>query len=149
MAEDFATADILTGGRVIFGVARGYHTREVEVFGSPMIDGDANRALFEEQVEIILKSFNKESFSHHGKHYDIPPDVPYRGYDLKEITLVPRPINPVETWQPIVSSSERGLNFMAKNGIKGMIGGGAAPGRARQRYRHGDAAQLVRQARRR
>ena len=33
MAEDFATADILTGGRVIFGVGRGYHTREVEAFG--------------------------------------------------------------------------------------------------------------------
>ena len=30
LAEDYAMADILTGGRVIFGVARGYHTREVE-----------------------------------------------------------------------------------------------------------------------
>ena len=29
LAEDFATADILTGGRTIFGVGRGYHTREV------------------------------------------------------------------------------------------------------------------------
>ena len=27
LAEDYAMADILTGGRVIFGVARGYHTR--------------------------------------------------------------------------------------------------------------------------
>ena len=32
LAEDFATADILTGGRTIFGVGRGYHTREVETF---------------------------------------------------------------------------------------------------------------------
>src|SRR5262245_40280256 len=30
LAEDFAMADILTNGRVIFGVGRGYHTREVE-----------------------------------------------------------------------------------------------------------------------
>ena len=30
LAEDYAMADILTGGRVIFGVGRGYHTREVE-----------------------------------------------------------------------------------------------------------------------
>jgi Luciferase-like monooxygenase len=30
LAEDYAMADILTGGRVILGVARGYHTREVE-----------------------------------------------------------------------------------------------------------------------
>jgi len=34
LAEDCAMADILTGGRVIFGVGRGYHTREVESFGS-------------------------------------------------------------------------------------------------------------------
>jgi alkanesulfonate monooxygenase SsuD/methylene tetrahydromethanopterin reductase-like flavin-dependent oxidoreductase (luciferase family) len=36
LAEDYAMADILTGGRVIFGIARGYHTREVETFGAPL-----------------------------------------------------------------------------------------------------------------
>ena len=131
LAEDYATADILTGGRVIFGIGRGYHTREVEVFGAPLLDKDANRELFEEQIEVIFKAFNEPSFSHHGKYYDIPPKVPYRGYELEEITLVPRPFNlPVECWQPIVSASERGLNLMAKYGIKGVIGGGAAPGGA-------------------
>ena len=131
LAMDYATADILTGGRLIFGVGRGYHTREVEVFGAPMLDGDANRDLFEEQVDIIFKAFNEESFSHHGKHYDIPPPVPYRGYELEEITMVPRPINlPVECWQPIVSAGQRGLDFMVRHGIKGMIGGGAAAGGA-------------------
>ena len=133
LAEDFATADILTKGRTIFGVGRGYHTREVEVFGAPMLDADANRDLFEEQVDIMMKAFHNDSFSHHGKNYTIPPRVPYRGYELEEITLVPRPINlPVECWQPVVSASERGLRFMAKHGIKGIIGGGAAPGGAQQ-----------------
>ena len=133
LAEDFATADILTKGRTIFGVGRGYHTREVEVFGAPMLDADANRDLFEEQVDIIFKAFNNESFSHEGKNYTIPPRVPYRGYELEEITLVPRPMNyPVECWQPVVSASDRGLRFMAKHGIKGIIGGGAAPGGAQQ-----------------
>jgi alkanesulfonate monooxygenase SsuD/methylene tetrahydromethanopterin reductase-like flavin-dependent oxidoreductase (luciferase family) len=127
LAEDYAVADILTKGRTIFGVGRGYHTREVETFGAPMLDQEANRELFEEQVEIIFKAFNQESFSHHGKHYTLPPAVPYRGYELKELTLVPRPVNrPVECWQPIVSASPRGLDFMVKHGIKGIIGGGAA-----------------------
>ena len=131
LAEDYATADVLTNGRVIFGVGRGYHTREVEAFGSPMLDQDANREYFEESVEIVFKAFNNESFSHRGKHFTIPPEVPYRGYTLKEISLVPRPINlPVECWQPIVSASDRALNFMAKYGIKGVMGGGAAPGGA-------------------
>ena len=133
LAEDYATADILTKGRTIFGVGRGYHTREVEVYGNPMLDTDANRELFEEQVDIIMKAFHSDSFSHHGKNYTIPPRVPYRGYELEEITLVPRPLRqPVECWQPVVSASERGLRFMAKHGIKGIIGGGAAPGGAAQ-----------------
>jgi alkanesulfonate monooxygenase SsuD/methylene tetrahydromethanopterin reductase-like flavin-dependent oxidoreductase (luciferase family) len=122
LAEDFAVADILTNGRVVFGVGRGYHSREVETFGNPMLDAEANRELFEEQVEVMLKAFREESFSHRGKHYTIPPDVPYRGYALKEIILVPRPLRrPVEVWQPIVSGSARGLDFMARHRIKGII----------------------------
>ena len=120
LAEDYAMAEVLTGGRMIFGVGRGYHSREVETFGSPVIDNDLNRELFEEQIEVILKAFNSESFSHHGKNYNIPPDVPYRGYDLEEITLVPRPLNlPVETWQPVVSGSS--IDFTVKNGFNGVV----------------------------
>ena len=127
LAEDYAMADILTNGRVVFGVGRGYHTREVESFGSPLLDQPANRELFEEQVEIIFKAFNEESFSHQGKHYTLPPEVPYRGYTLKDLTLVPRPVHlPVECWQPVVSASARGLDFMVKHNIKGAVGGGAA-----------------------
>ncbi len=59
--------------RKVFGVGRGYHTREVETFGSPMLDG-----------------LHSETFSHQGKHYTLPPAVPYRGYELRELTLVPR-----------------------------------------------------------
>lgn len=120
LAEDFAMADILTGGRLIFGVGRGYHSREVETLGAPVIDNDANRELFEEQMEVIFKAFNEESFSHHGKYYTLPADVPYRGYQLKDITLVPRPVNrPVEIWQPIASG--RTLGYIAQKGIKGMV----------------------------
>src|SRR5438045_9160909 len=131
LAEDYATADILTGGRVIFGVGRGYHTREVETFGAPLLDQPANRELFEEQVDIIFKAFNEESFSHKGKHYTLPPEVPYRGYQLKELTLVPRPRRlPVECWQPIQGGSERALDCMAKHGIQGLVRGGSAEGGA-------------------
>ena len=131
MAEDFAMADHMTNGRVIFGVGRGYHSRENEVLGAPStaLDNEGNRELFEDQVELILKAFHERSFSHHSKNYDIPPKIPYRGYDLEEISLVPRPrYLPVECWQPVVSATQRGLDFMARHGIKGIIGGGAAAG---------------------
>src|SRR4051795_4232259 len=135
LAEDYAMADILTGGRVIFGVARGYHTREVESFGAPLIDQDANREIFEEGVDILFKAFEGKPFSHKGKFYTIPPEVPYRGYTLKEITLVPAPERlPVECWQPIQSGSDRAFDFMAKYGIGGVIGGGSAEGGAVERH---------------
>src|SRR6185436_19274687 len=54
-----------------------------------------------------------------------------RGYTLKDITLVPRPLRrPVECWQPIQSGSDRAFDFMAKHGISGVIGGGSAEGGA-------------------
>jgi alkanesulfonate monooxygenase SsuD/methylene tetrahydromethanopterin reductase-like flavin-dependent oxidoreductase (luciferase family) len=138
LAEDYAMADILTGGRVIFGVARGYHTREVESFGAPLIDQDANREMFEEGVDVMFKAFEGKPFSHKGRFYTIPPEVPYRGYDLKEITLVPAPDRlPVECWQPIQSGSERAFDFMAKHGINGVIGGGSAEGGAVDRHMNG------------
>ena len=145
LAEDYAMADILTGGRVIFGVGRGYHTREVETFGSPLIDQNANREIFEEGVEILFKAFEGKPFSHKGKYYTIPPEVPYRGYTLKEITLVPAPERlPVECWQPIQSGSERAFDFMAKYGISGVIGGGSAEGGAVERHMIGFQAAYAR-----
>jgi alkanesulfonate monooxygenase SsuD/methylene tetrahydromethanopterin reductase-like flavin-dependent oxidoreductase (luciferase family) len=135
LAEDYAMADILSGGRVIFGIGRGYHTREVETFGAPLIDQTANREMFEEGVDLIFKSFNEESFSHKGRFYTIPPEVPYRGYALKDITLVPRPLRlPVECWQPIQGGTQRAFDFMAKHGICGVIGGGSAEGGAVDRH---------------
>ena len=120
LAEDYAMADHLTNGRIIFGVGRGYHSREVESLGAPVIDNDANREVFEEQMEVIFKAFNQESFSHKGKRYSVPAQVEYRGYDLEEVTLVPRPKHlPVEMWQPIVSG--RTIDFIARNGIRGVV----------------------------
>lgn len=129
LAEDFASADVMTGGRVRFGVGRGYILREVETLGSPLEDDQANRDLFEEQVEIIIKAWTEDSFSHHGAHYEIPAEGLHRGKELREITLVPRPLTrPVEFWQPIASGSQRGMEFMVNHGIKGVIAGGTAPG---------------------
>lgn len=120
LAEDYAMADIVTEGRVILGVGRGYHTREVETLGGPLLDSDANRAIFEEGLQLMLKCFNEESFHHEGKYFHAPPPVPYRGYDLKEITMVPRPKHlPVEIYMPIASG--RTIDMMAQYNLKAMV----------------------------
>jgi alkanesulfonate monooxygenase SsuD/methylene tetrahydromethanopterin reductase-like flavin-dependent oxidoreductase (luciferase family) len=48
---------------------------------------NANHEMFEEGVEILFKAFESEPFSHQGMYFTIPPEVPYRGYTLKEITF--------------------------------------------------------------
>ncbi len=141
LAEDFAMADILSGGRIVFGVGRGYHSREVETFGSPMFDGDANRELFEEQVEVMVKAFSQESFSHQGKHYTIPAPVPYRGYTLEKLSLVPRPVSqPVDIWQPLVSGNPKGVDFMGRVGIKAMVANTPEPALAERMEMYQQAA---------
>jgi alkanesulfonate monooxygenase SsuD/methylene tetrahydromethanopterin reductase-like flavin-dependent oxidoreductase (luciferase family) len=120
LAEDYAMADYLTGGRVVLGVGRGYHTREVETLGGPLLDAEANAALFREQMEVLFKAFDQDGWSHRGRFYTLPPEVPYRGYTLKELTLVPRPVHrPVEIWQAIASG--KSIPFMVRHGIKGMV----------------------------
>src|SRR5438045_6520989 len=120
LAEDYAMADIVTDGRVIMGVGRGYQSREVETFGAPLLDAEANREYFEEQLQLLLKCFDDEAFHHKGKYYECPPSVPYRGYQLEEITVVPRPKHlPVEIWMPVASG--RTIDMMAKYGLKAMV----------------------------
>jgi alkanesulfonate monooxygenase SsuD/methylene tetrahydromethanopterin reductase-like flavin-dependent oxidoreductase (luciferase family) len=121
LAEDYAFADYVTRGRIIFGVARGSQTRELESFGAPMLDQDANRDMFEEQVEIIMKAFHQERWSHKGERYTIPPALPYRTTILEEVTVHPRPLYSTDIWQPVTSGKPRGINFMATHGIKGIF----------------------------
>lgn len=130
LAEDYSMADILTRGRVRLGVGRGYHAREVQTFGAPFGDMEASREMFEEQVDLLMKALKERSFSHRGRFYNLPPAIEYRGYELEELTLVPKPQHPIECWQPIVSGSERGMDFMIRHGIKGFVGGGATSGGA-------------------
>jgi alkanesulfonate monooxygenase SsuD/methylene tetrahydromethanopterin reductase-like flavin-dependent oxidoreductase (luciferase family) len=120
LAEDYAMADIVTDGRLVMGVGRGYHTREVETFGAPLLDANANREFFEEQLELLLKCFNQDAFHHKGKYYECPPPVPYRGYQLTDITVIPRPKHlPVEIWMPIASGKT--IDLMAKYNLKAMV----------------------------
>jgi len=79
LAEQVATLDVLSGGRVDFGVGRGYRKNEYEAFCIPMEEGWER---FNECMEFLLEAWRSPGrFSHHGKrwHYhDIvvePPPV--------------------------------------------------------------------------
>lgn len=113
IAEDFALADIITGGRMVFGVGRGTVPREAESLGTVVASGDndmsreadrVNREQFEEAMEVIKLAWGNERFSFTGKHFSFPPvGIPDRGSVVTELTLVPRPMREVEIYQPITS----------------------------------------------
>lgn len=76
IAEQAAMLDVLSGGRLEFGIGRGYQPREAEVFGWPFStiqDQERNRAFYQEAYDIIIKAWTQPSFSHHGQFYTIPP----------------------------------------------------------------------------
>ena len=77
IAEQAAMLDVISGGRLEFGIGRGYQPRENETFGwaygSTIQDQERNRAYYEEAYEIILKAWTQPSFSHHGQFFTIPP----------------------------------------------------------------------------
>ena len=70
VAEQAATLDLLSGGRVDFGVGKGYRQAEFDGFCIPIAEATER---FDEAMEIIRKAWTSEGrFSHHGKrwHYD-------------------------------------------------------------------------------
>ena len=113
LAEDFAIADIITGGRMEFGVGRGTVPREAWPLGTVVASGDndmsvehdrINRQIFEESLEIIKRAWTNERFSFRGEHFTLPADdIPDRGSNVEDLTLIPRPERPIDIYQPVTS----------------------------------------------
>ena len=66
VAEDVATLDHISQGRVEFGVGRGTFPDTHDGFNSPFAE---SRERFDEYLEIILKAWTTEQFSFSGKYY--------------------------------------------------------------------------------
>jgi alkanesulfonate monooxygenase SsuD/methylene tetrahydromethanopterin reductase-like flavin-dependent oxidoreductase (luciferase family) len=77
-AEQAATADLLSGGRLEFGVGRGSIPSQFHGFRVPVAE---NRARFDEALEIIRLAWTQERFSYRGRFYDV-----------EDIAVVPKPL---------------------------------------------------------
>lgn len=69
VAEDLATVDIISNGRLDIGVGPGISVKEFRTFGIPR---NQRKARMYESLEIIRRCFTEECFSHKGKYYDFP-----------------------------------------------------------------------------
>ena len=70
VAEELATLDIVSGGRVEFGAGRSGTPYQLTPFGVDIAD---TRAMWDEALSIIPRMWTEEIFSHEGTYYQIPP----------------------------------------------------------------------------
>ena len=79
VAEQWATLDLLSNGRVDFAAGRGYDRREYAPFH---VSFDDNQAIFEEGMEVVrLLWANEGPISYRGKHYR-----------FEDVAITPRPV---------------------------------------------------------
>jgi len=73
VAEQAATLDVLSHGRLEFAMGRGHvHSRVYEGFG---VDRARSRALQEESLQLILAAWTQDALEFHGEFYDVPGGV--------------------------------------------------------------------------
>ena len=136
VAEDIAALDHMTMGRVDFGIGRGIDTRWGAQL-NPQADrrnDEQNYALFTESLDIILKSWTEEAFSHKGQFYTfptpgwketnpmvelVPPHYTPEG-ELVAISVLPKPYQKPHppVWQMVTSN--RSWKFAGTRGLNAM-----------------------------
>ena len=77
LAEEAATVDQISDGRLIFGVGRSGFARTYQAYGVPY---DESRERFAETLEIVKRAWTEERFSYQGKYFS-----------CDKVALVPKP----------------------------------------------------------
>lgn len=77
LAEDYALVDLLSGGRLDFGVGRGFIKGTYDGFNQSM---DEARERFIESLDFIERAWREPTFSHEGKFYR-----------ARNVAILPRP----------------------------------------------------------
>lgn len=104
LAEQAATVDVLSGGRLDLGLGRGYREIEFLGFGVPPEEADPR---FQETVAVLRKAWSSnERFSHAG-----------RFWQFSDVVIEPRPIQqPPPLW--VGAASERSIDAAARDGFR-------------------------------
>ncbi len=137
LAEDLAMLDQLSDGRLEVGVGRGLYGREalnLNPAADPR-DQKKNRALFEEIVEILKKSWTGEFFSHKGEFFEFPapgvkwnhplspatPEFTDENGEITKLQVVPAPLQEggPALWQVI--DSPPSIAKAAQEGIQAIF----------------------------
>jgi alkanesulfonate monooxygenase SsuD/methylene tetrahydromethanopterin reductase-like flavin-dependent oxidoreductase (luciferase family) len=88
VAEDAASLDLMSGGRLMLCFGTGYRAEEFTAFGVAM---DGKGARFRECLAVIQKAW-AGPFAHQGKHFQIPAAVEGAPAEPGEVSVLPRPL---------------------------------------------------------
>ncbi len=114
LAEQAATLDLLSGGRLDFGIGSGYRYNEFSGFDVGMEEA---REKFEESIEVILKSWtSEERFSHRGKYWT-----------FNDIIVEPPPARKPHPVVWMGAGSDRSIRDVARRGFNLLLGQYASP----------------------
>src|SRR5262245_56302419 len=103
IAEQAATADLLSDGRLEFGVGRGTAPLHYGGYGIPQ---EESRARFEEALDFILTAWAHATFSYEGKYF--------RATDL---SIVPRPVQIPHPPVRVAANSPDTFPLAARRGL--------------------------------
>ena len=114
LAEQAATLDLLSGGRLDFGIGTGYRYNEFVGFDVAM---DEAREKFEESIDVILKAWtSNERFSHKGKFWT-----------FKDIVVEPQSFRRPHPVVWMGAGNESSIRDVARRGFNLLLGQYSSP----------------------
>ncbi len=107
VAEQWASLDLLSGGRVDFAAGRGYDRREYLPF---KVSFEDNQQIFEEGMEVVRRLWSSDGpISYHGRHYQ-----------FDDVAITPRPVQcPIPAY--VASFSQPSIELAARLGCNLVV----------------------------
>ena len=107
VAEQWATLDLLSNGRVDFAAGRGYDRREYQPF---KVSFEENQAIFEEGMEVVRRLWDADGrISHQGKYYQ-----------FEDVGITPKPVQrPLPAY--VASFSKPSIELAARLGCNLIV----------------------------
>jgi natural product biosynthesis luciferase-like monooxygenase protein len=113
VAEEYALLDCLSGGRLEFGIGRGFQRMEYDAFERNMAD---SRVLFEEAHDIILQAWREERFSYEGTFRKV-----------QNLRVIPKPVQKLPPMYVACIFTEESFEWTGKMGYNLMVVPYASP----------------------
>ena len=108
VAEEYATLDCLSNGRLEFGIGHGFVKWEALTFGIPL---DDLRVRFKENLDVVLKAWSEPKLNYKG-----------RFYDYHDLQVWPRPLQePYPTVWMAATTSVESFELSGRSGFNMML----------------------------